>query len=146
MLDEPICALADIDRAASIEGVGLCKLKLKRFGGLGRLQEALLRVHERGIEPVLGDGLGGEIACWMEACVATTTLRNAGEFNGFLKQRTSLLQDPLQFDEGHLIVPAGYTPEIDRNALARHQVAEERYAAPMIAAAGALGDRPAVGV
>ena len=33
MLDEPIGSNADIERAAAIEGVGLCKLKLKRFGG-----------------------------------------------------------------------------------------------------------------
>jgi hypothetical protein len=34
------------------------------------------------MEPVLGDGLS-EIGCWMEACVARTTIHNAGEFNGF---------------------------------------------------------------
>jgi L-Ala-D/L-Glu epimerase len=47
MLDEPICELADIDRAATIAGVGFCKLKLKRFGGLERLRTALERVRAR---------------------------------------------------------------------------------------------------
>jgi L-Ala-D/L-Glu epimerase len=85
MLDEPICTLADIERAATIKGVGFCKLKLKRFGSLDRLHEGLQRVRACGMEPVLGDGLGTELSCWMEACIATTTIRNAGEFNGFLK-------------------------------------------------------------
>ena len=34
MLDEPICELADVERASAIPNVGFCKLKLKRFGGL----------------------------------------------------------------------------------------------------------------
>ena len=56
MLDEPICTLADIDRAATIRGVGYCKLKLKRFGSLDRLIEGLEHVRTNGLGPVLGDG------------------------------------------------------------------------------------------
>lgn len=119
MLDEPICTLDDIDRAAGIEGVGLCKLKLKRFGGLERLVEGLERVRAGGMEPVLGDGLGSEICNWMEACVARATIRNAGEFNGYLKTRDRLFGDPLGFDNGALIMAAGYSPEIDSSAIDR---------------------------
>jgi L-Ala-D/L-Glu epimerase len=126
MLDEPICSLADIDRASTIDGVGLCKLKLKRFGGLDLLKEALDHVRERGMEPVLGDGLGGEIGCWMEACVATATIRNAGEFNGFLKQKERLLREPPRFMDGQLVLPPNFSPTVDRDALAAHQVTEER--------------------
>jgi L-alanine-DL-glutamate epimerase-like enolase superfamily enzyme len=84
MLDEPICTLADVKRAA-IANAGFCKLKLKRFGGLDLLREALDAVHECRMEAVLGDGLSSEFGCWMEACVARVTIRNAGEFNGFVK-------------------------------------------------------------
>src|SRR5260370_12595872 len=69
MLDEPICALADVKRAAAIPNVGFCKLKLKRFGGLDLLREALDTVRQFNMEPVLGDGLASELGCWMEACV-----------------------------------------------------------------------------
>jgi hypothetical protein len=31
MLDEPICALADVLRASGIPNIGFCKLELKRF-------------------------------------------------------------------------------------------------------------------
>ena len=85
MLDEPICTLADIERAGTIPNIKLCKLKLKRFGSLERLHEGLTRVRDCGMEPVLGDGLGSEVQSWLEACVARTTIRNAGEFNGYLK-------------------------------------------------------------
>lgn len=117
MLDEPICALADIDRAATLRNVGYCKLKLKRFGSMERLAEGLNRVRANGMRPVLGDGLGSEIHNWMEACVARTTIDNAGEFNGFLKHPAKLFLQPLGFENGAVTMPAGYRPELDRAAI-----------------------------
>ena len=128
MLDEPICELADVKRAASIPNVGFCKLKLKRFGGLDLLREALDAVRQCGMEPVLGDGLSSELGCWMEACVASLTIRNAGEFNGFLKPKVRLFAEPLRFAAGELVLPEGFRPVIDVNALAAHTVASERFA------------------
>ncbi|HEY2248647.1 MAG TPA: enolase C-terminal domain-like protein [Bradyrhizobium sp.] len=127
MLDEPICALADVERAGTITNVGFCKLKLKRFGGLNLLQEALLAVSAHGMEPVLGDGLGVELGCWMESCVARTTIRNAGEFNGFLKPKVRLFTEPLQFAAGELVLPAGFRPQIDRDVLTAHETARELF-------------------
>lgn len=135
MLDEPICGLADIERAARIPGVGYCKLKLKRFGGLARLRDALLKVRAVGLRPVLGDGLGCEVSCWMEACIARDTIDNAGEFNGFLKPRARLFDPPLIFEAGALILPVGYEPRVERAALARHTIAEERFAPAAVAGA-----------
>ncbi|HIM77735.1 MAG TPA: mandelate racemase [Rhodospirillales bacterium] len=129
MLDEPICAIADIERAATIKGVGLCKLKLKRFGTVSMLKEALDLTRELGMTPVLGDGLGTEVSCWMEACVARTTIDNAGEFNGFLKPKTRLFADPLEFTGGQVVLRADFRPRIDEDVLARHTIAEERFGA-----------------
>ncbi len=127
MLDEPICELADVKRAAAIPNVGFCKLKLKRFGGLDLLREALDAVSSSGMESVLGDGLSSELGCWMEACVARVTIDNAGEFNGFLKPKTRLFADPLRFMAGELVIPAGFQPVIDAEALAAHEIACERF-------------------
>lgn len=128
MLDEPICETADIDRAAKIRGVGFCKLKLKRFGGLDLLGDALRLVRARGMEPVLGDGLGGEIGCWMEACVARATIRNAGEFNGFLKPKIRLFAEPLVFEAGELVLAPDFAPSLDRAVLKTHEIVAERFA------------------
>jgi len=117
MLDEPICTLRDIERAGTIPGVGYCKLKLKRFGGLGRLKEGLDAVRSNGMEPVLGDGLGSEVHAWMEACVARTTIRNAGEFNGFIKAKDRIFETPLPFANGVIELEAGYRPLLDRAKL-----------------------------
>jgi L-Ala-D/L-Glu epimerase len=128
MLDEPICDLADVKRAATIPNVNFCKLKLKRFGGLDLLREALDAVRESGMESVLGDGLSSELGCWMEACVARVTIRNAGEFNGYLKPKVRLFAEPLSFVAGDLVLPAGFAPTVDLDALTAHQTACERFA------------------
>jgi hypothetical protein len=73
---------------------GFCKLKLKRFGGLDLVREALDAVPTHGIEPVLGDELGVELGCCMEGCVARVTIRDAGEFNEFLKPKVRLFAVP----------------------------------------------------
>jgi L-alanine-DL-glutamate epimerase-like enolase superfamily enzyme len=111
MLDEPICALADVDRAATIPNVKFCKLKLKRFGGLDLLCDALLHVRARGMEPVLGDGLSSEIGCWMA--------------------------NSLRFDSGALVLPRGFVPEIDREVLDAHTTEVERFAPVSVAAGSA---------
>src|SRR5882757_8324566 len=127
MLDEPICELADVKRASTIPNVGFCKLKLKRFGGLDLLREALDAVSAAGMESVLGDGLSSELCCWMEACVARVTIRNAGEFNGFLKPKVRLFAEPLHFTAGALVIPPGFRPEVDPDVLAAHEIASERF-------------------
>jgi L-Ala-D/L-Glu epimerase len=128
MLDEPICELADVKRASGIPNVGFCKLKLKRFGGLDLLRQALDAVHQFGMDCVLGDGLSSELGCWMEACVASVTIRNAGEFNGFLKPKVRLFAEPLRFVAGELVLPPGFKPTIDAEALAAHEITCERFA------------------
>ena len=129
MLDEPICAIEDIERAADLENVGYCKLKLKRFGSLDGLKRALERVRELGMEPVLGDGTSCELQCWMEGCVARGVIRNAGEFNGFLKPKVRLFADPLRFEAGALVLGAGYTPTMNADVLASHEIAREHFIA-----------------
>jgi len=128
MLDEPICSTADVARAGGIRNVGLCKLKLKRFGGLDLLKQALDAVRDHGMEPVLGDGLSSEVGCWMEACIATKTIRNAGEFNGFLKPKLRLFTEPLPFAGGELTLKPGFEPALDRDVLAAHEISRERCA------------------
>lgn len=127
MLDEPINAIGDIERAADIDGVDYCKLKLKRAGSVGDLHRALLRVRELGMEPVLGDGLGSEPTGWMEACVARSTIRNAGEFNGFLKPEAHLFEQPLVVEEGALVLPAGFRPVLDLEVLEKHSVERQHF-------------------
>jgi L-Ala-D/L-Glu epimerase len=119
MLDESIYNVDDIDRAAGINGVGFVKVKLKKIGSIDMLEAALARIRALGLTPVLGDGVSLEIGCWMEACVAARCIDNAGEMNGFLKTLQRVFENPLAFADGAIRIPAGYTPRIDRDLLAR---------------------------
>ena len=80
----------------------------------------------------LGNGVAGEIGCWMEACVAQRYIDNAGELNGFLKPVDRLFENPLPFDDGCIVMPKGYAPRIDRTALKRFCVRSERFPARSI--------------
>lgn len=128
MLDESIYGLSDIDRAAEIPGIGLIKVKLKKAGGVSQLHELLVRIKGRGMEPVLGDGVASEIVCWMEACIARSTIENAGEMNGYLKPKVKIFTDPLPFEDGALVLKKGYRPELDRDVLKRYAARSERIA------------------
>ncbi len=138
MLDEPICSVADIEKAAGISGVRYCKVKLKRFVSMNALGEAIDLIKELGMNAVLGDGLGADINCWMEASVARRRINNAGEFNGYVKIRPEarLLENPLPFEKGHLLLPAGYWPRFDEQRLRNQTLETRRYAVAKIGAAG----------
>ena len=133
MLDESIYGLSDIDRAAGVPGVGFVKLKLKKLGGISRLIEGLERIRALGMEPVLGDGTATDIGNWMEAWAARTTIRNAGEMNGYLKLATSLFAPRLPFADGVVRLPAGYIPTVDRAAVERFTTIVERFAPAQVA-------------
>ncbi len=123
MLDESIYGLEDVKRAADLKAASLIKFKLMKAGGLDRLAEALELIRSLGMEPVLGNGVAGEIGCWMEACVARALIDNAGEMNGFIKPRDGILRRPLRIEKGAIVVEPDWRPEIDPEALAAVTVA-----------------------
>ena len=129
MLDEPICESADIERATAMDGVGFCKLKLKRFGSIVTLERAIELAHAKGLGIVLGDGLGSDINCYFEALVSSRLLSRAGEFNGCLKIRheARITREPLGFSDGHLLVQSGFQPAPDLTRLGMHTVRCERF-------------------
>jgi L-alanine-DL-glutamate epimerase-like enolase superfamily enzyme len=120
MLDESISTPADVDRAATIPNVRFVKMKLKRAGGIGRLLATVDRAGEKGVSVVLGDGVSTELSCWMEACCARLYPARAGEMNGYLKPKVRLFREPLGFENGSLVIPAGFRPQLDRAVLDAH--------------------------
>ena len=127
MLDEPICSMQDIEKASQIDGVGLCKLKLKRFVSISKLVESINYAHSLGLEIVIGDGLGSEINCWMEAKIASGLIENAGEYNGFLKIKPDarILSESIKFNNGFFITPDNWNLEIDRDKLEKYSINKE---------------------
>ncbi len=105
MLDESIYGEAEIERAARLKTVQFVKLKLMKAGSIDNLQKQLKLIKSLGMTPVLGNGVAADPGCWMECCVATTMIDNAGEMNGFLKPVKGLFDDPLVVEDGAVILP-----------------------------------------
>lgn len=118
MLDESIYDIADIDRAAGV-GAGFVKLKLMKFASLSGLARGLDRICELGMVPVLGNGVASDIGCWMEACVAAAMIDNAGEMNGYLRQRESVVMEPIAVRGGAMQIDARAIPALHPERLQR---------------------------
>jgi len=122
MLDEQIYDLDDVRRAATLDAAQFVKLKLMKLGSLDALIEGIAVTAGLGLSPVLGNGVATDIGCWMEACVAAGRIGTAGEMNGFLKPVRPLVRNPMQVRDGVVIVPAGYWPELDPEAVAEFTI------------------------
>jgi o-succinylbenzoate synthase len=131
MLDESIYDIADIERTAREGLAAFVKVKLMKFGSLARLEAALQRIRALGMQAVLGNGVACAPNCWMEACVAARHIDNAGEMNGFLKPRETLLVEPLVVERGALTLRPGWMPVLDRAALARCRLAAHEESVPL---------------
>ncbi len=106
MLDESIYGAEEIKRAADMNACQFIKLKLMKAGSLERLAEQLTLIRTLGMTPVLGNGVASDIGCWMEAAVASHLVETAGEMNGFLRPRASVLETPLSIADGALAMPS----------------------------------------
>jgi L-alanine-DL-glutamate epimerase-like enolase superfamily enzyme len=122
MLDESIYESNDIDRAGRLQAAQYIKLKLVKSGGLSSLLDDLYRITQHGMRRVLGNGVASEVGCWMEACIAQSTIDIAGEFNGYLKPTNHLFQRPLGFADGCLVLPSGFWPVLDMPLVQRLSV------------------------
>jgi L-alanine-DL-glutamate epimerase-like enolase superfamily enzyme len=122
MLDESIYGMQDIERAAQLEAAAYIKLKLMKTTSLADLAACLRRIRQLGMTPVLGNGVACDPGCWMEACVAAQCVDTAGEMNGYLKTRASLLSERLAFRRGAIVLQPGFRPSLSRDAVAQLQV------------------------
>lgn len=117
MLDESIYSVRDIERAAELRAASFIKVKLMKMGTLDALAQSIRRIRELGMRPVLGNGVACDLGCWMEACVAAKCIDNAGEMNGYLKARASLLDQPLPFERGAIRLQPGFHAALDRERI-----------------------------
>jgi L-Ala-D/L-Glu epimerase / N-acetyl-D-glutamate racemase len=130
MLDESIYTMADVEKAAALGAADIIKLKLMKLGSIDQLEQALDRIGNLGMTAVLGNGVATEIGCWMEACVGAKLLATAGEMNGFLKQRSELLTEPLRVERGRIKLDQASMPQLDQSAVAAARVAREEFRMP----------------
>lgn len=134
MMDESIYGPDDIKRTADLGCAKFIKLKLMKAGGLDSLAAGLTMIRALGMTPVLGNGVAGDVGCWMEACVARSLVDNAGEMNGFLKPKAGVFARPLKAEDGAMTLEPGTPALIGDKALARLAADSGRFAAERIGA------------
>ena len=127
MLDESIYDITDIDKAADLGVASYIKFKLMKAGGLAPLANVLAHIRDRGMEPVLGNGVACDVGCWMEACMVPGRITNAGEMNGFLKTSDSLLRKPLVVEGNAIKLEPNFRPALNQEVVARYSEATQRF-------------------
>jgi L-alanine-DL-glutamate epimerase-like enolase superfamily enzyme len=134
MMDESIYGADDIERAAKMKGCGYVKLKIGKMTGCNLLRRGLERLSELGLGPIVGNGAATDIGCFIEASVARGVTPYAGEMNGYLKNKIQLLDRPLEFRNGAIVLVPGFEARLDHRALERLDRVSERYAATTVGA------------
>lgn len=125
MLDESINTEDDLMRTIELKCSAYVKFKLMKAGSMENLVRLINTARAAGLGIVLGNGVAGEIGCYHEAVAAAAVgLANAGEMNGFLKLRESVLVRPLLFDSGKIKGDRLFRPELDFEKLNRYLVAQ----------------------
>lgn len=126
-LDESVWSEADLEKVRDYGCSTYVKLKVMKHGGwLNTLR--LSKIAERyNFKTILGNGVQTEIGCYKEALLYVK-LNNrglAGEMNGFLKQKESILNRPLEFCSGNLILRPGYLPLLNRSQIEKYLIKEK---------------------
>jgi len=125
MLDESINTMRDLDRAIGNECCDYVKFKLMKHGSFRRINQLIERALSANLQVIIGNGVQTEWACMQEAqLLARIDMPKAGENNGFLKQKISLLKNPIFFCNGMMTVDE---VEMSRDTLIENSLNIYRY-------------------
>ena len=136
MLDESIYGFDDIEKAAHVKGCGYVKRKIGKMTGCDLLRRGLMRLAELKLGPIIGNGAATDIGCFVEASIARGISPYAGEMNGFLKNKVQLLEQPLEFRDGAIVLSPNFEARLNRRVMASLGGMTERYGATAIPVAG----------
>jgi len=122
MLDESINTGVDLDKALEVPCCDFIKFKLMKHSSIVDTLALAKKAQEHGIKVIIGNGVAGEISCLHETFIASCLPEKyAGEMNGFLKQRTSLLKYLLSFKQGNILINQ-FQPELNKNKIQKFLV------------------------
>lgn len=120
MLDESIYTEKDVEQTYQLKCAKFVKFKLMKIGSASLLVKLIRKAQENGLEVILGNGACGDVGNYHEAIIASSTLNTAGEMNGFLKLKESILIDPLPVEGSKIILKPDYSLQIDREKLKKY--------------------------
>jgi len=126
MLDESIDTKEELAEAISRRCCDFVKFKLMKHSSVYDMLDLIKMAREAGLEVIIGNGVAADIGCHHEALIqAKTGGVIAGEMNGFLKQKESILKQPLSFERGSVRVGGGVKTELNQKVVERYLVKKE---------------------
>jgi len=90
-----------------------------KMGSAEGLARGIETAKKFGLKVILGNGAAGEISCYHEALVASKMVSQAGEMNGFLKQKESILAEGLEIQGGRIILEPEFSLKLDPQKIDR---------------------------
>jgi o-succinylbenzoate synthase len=121
-LDESIYGMDSVKKAKELGCASFVKFKIMKMGSAEALAQAVETSRQMGFGIILGNGAAGEISCYQEALVAARMSIRAGEMNGFLKQRESILAQGLKTAGGKILLDPDYRLRLDPRQVDRFSV------------------------
>jgi L-alanine-DL-glutamate epimerase-like enolase superfamily enzyme len=118
-LDESIYGMDSVKKAKKLSCVRFVKFKIMKMGSAEALAQVIETSRGMGFGIILGNGAAGEVSCYQEALVAGRMSIGAGEMNGFLKQKESILAEGLKTAGGKILLPPGYRLQLDPKKIDR---------------------------
>jgi len=112
-LDESIYGMDSVEKAKKLGCARFVKFKIMKMGSAEALAHAIEISRRMGFGIILGNGAAGEVSCYQEALVAGRMSIHAGEMNGFLKQKGSILAEGLKIAGGKILLAPDYRLRLD---------------------------------
>jgi o-succinylbenzoate synthase len=121
-LDESIYGLDSVAKVKKLGCASFVKFKIMKMGSAQALSQAIETSRQMGLGIVLGNGAAGEISCYQEALVAGRMSIRAGEMNGFLKQKESILTEVWKTAGGKILLAPGYRLRLNLQKVDQYSV------------------------
>jgi O-succinylbenzoate synthase len=116
MLDESIWSEDDILKTYDLKCARFVKLKLFKHSSFKKTLKLINLAKDKGLIVIFGNGVQTEIGCLDEAFIYSHSgLTTDAECNGFIKQKKSFFNHPLQCKNGKLIMEK--IPKVDESVL-----------------------------
>ena len=121
-LDESIYGMESVEKARKLKCASFVKFKLMKISSAEALAEHIGKSKDYGFQVILGNGAAGEISCYHEALVASKMSTRAGEMNGFLKQRESILFESLKTQGGKILLEPNFLVKLDAHKVDKYAI------------------------
>jgi L-alanine-DL-glutamate epimerase-like enolase superfamily enzyme len=121
-LDESIYGMDSVEKAKKLGCARFVKFKIMKMGSAEALAQAIETSRQMGFDIILGNGAAGEVSCYQEALVAGRMSIRAGEMNGFLKQKESILAQGLKTSGGKIFLAPDYRLRLDLQKVEKFSV------------------------